>query len=165
MVCTTVKAAVSFASGEASGGALSKSAIALAEGVLQAMMLTKLKMTFAGLIVVSVLGLGAGLGTKRLLAEKGEAEAKPVLVRGNDGIRLPTGLHVELGIQSAEVKTRGTARPRVLQLPGSLAIDPRRLTRVRCSFALAEVISLRGNVVLGNPPLVGARGRSVGSTH
>jgi hypothetical protein len=124
MVGTTVKAAVSFAWGQASGGALSKSAIALAEGALRAMMLTKLKMTFAGLLVLGVLGLGAGLGTKRMLAEKGETEEKATLVRGSDGVRLPSGLHVTLGIQSAEVKPRAQNRPRVLQLPGSLAIDP-----------------------------------------
>ncbi len=142
MVGTTVKAAVSFASGEAAGGVLSKSAIALAEGVLRAMMLTKLKMSFAGLLVIGVLGLWAGLGTKRLLAEKGETEARAVLVRGSAGVRLPTGLHVKLGIQSAEVKPRGPARPRVLQLPGSSALDPKRLTRVRCRFAPAEVIEI-----------------------
>ena len=106
------------------------------------MMLSKLKTTFAGLLVVGVLGLGAGLGSKRVVAEKGEAEAKPVLVRGSDGVRLPADLLTKLGIQSAEVKSRGPARPRVLELPGSLAIDPKRLMRIRCRFAPAEVIEI-----------------------
>jgi cobalt-zinc-cadmium efflux system membrane fusion protein len=142
MVGATVQAALAYVSGQASGGALSKPAITLAEGVLRAMMLSKMKMAFAGLLVVGVLCLGAGLGTKRVRAEKGEAEEKPALVRGSDGVRLPAGLHVKLGIQSAEVKPRGPARPRVLQLPGSLAIDPKRLTRIRCRFAPAEVIEI-----------------------
>jgi RNA polymerase sigma factor (sigma-70 family) len=86
-VGATVKAALSYVSGPASGGALSKPAIALAEGVLRAMMLTKLKMAFAGLLIVGVLGLGAGLGTKRVLAEKGEAEAILHRRRRQQGIR------------------------------------------------------------------------------
>jgi cobalt-zinc-cadmium efflux system membrane fusion protein len=142
MVGATVKAAVAYVWGPTSGGALSKSAIALAEGVSRAMMLTKLKMAFAGLLVVGVLGLGAGLGTKRVLAEKEEIDEKPTLARGSDGVRLPTDLHGKLGIQSAEVKPRGPARPRVLELPGSLAIDPKRLMSVRCRFAPAEVIEI-----------------------
>jgi cobalt-zinc-cadmium efflux system membrane fusion protein len=142
MVGTTLKAATAYVSGQVSGGALSKPVIVLTEGVLRAMMLTKLKMTFAGLLVVGVLGLGTGIGTKRLLAEKGEAEEKPLLIRGSDGVRLPTDLHVKLGIQSAEVKARGPAQPRVLRLPGSLAIDPNRLMRVRCRFFPADVIEI-----------------------
>jgi membrane fusion protein, heavy metal efflux system len=142
LVGATVKAAVLFASGQASGGALSGPAIALAEGVLRAMVLTKLKMAVGGLLVLGVLGLGAGLCTKRVLAEKLGVEEKPALVRGSDGVRLPTGMLAKLGIQSAEVKPRLMARPWVLQLPGSLAIDPKRLTRVRCRVAPAEVVEI-----------------------
>jgi cobalt-zinc-cadmium efflux system membrane fusion protein len=138
----TVKAAVLFASGQASRDALSKPAIALAEGVLRAMVLSKLRIALGGLLILGVLGLGAGLGTKRVLADKAGDDEKPVLVRGSDGVRVPTGLFTKLGIQSAEVKLRGPERPRVLELPGSTALDPTRLTRIRCLAGPAEVVEI-----------------------
>jgi cobalt-zinc-cadmium efflux system membrane fusion protein len=142
LVRATVKAAVLYASGQLSGGALSGPTVALVEGVLRAMVLSKLKMAVGGLLVLGVLGLGAGLCTQRVLAEKLAVEEQPALVRGSDGVRLPTGMLTKLGIQSAEVKLRGMARPRVLELPGSLAIDPQRLTRLRCRFTPAEVVEI-----------------------
>jgi hypothetical protein len=48
-----------MASNQATGGALSARAIALAEGVLRTMLVTKLKMAALGLLVLGVLGLGA----------------------------------------------------------------------------------------------------------
>ena len=139
LVSATVKAAVLYASGQVAGGALSGPTVTLVEGVLRAMVLSKLKMAVGVLLVLGVLGLGAGLCTQRVLAEKLAVEEKPAFVRGSDGVRLPTGMLAKLGIQSAEVKLRGMARPRVLELPGSLAIDPKRLTRLRCRFAPADV--------------------------
>jgi cobalt-zinc-cadmium efflux system membrane fusion protein len=141
-VRATVEAAMSFASGQASRDALSKPAIALAKGVLRTMMLSKLKLALRGLLILGVLGLGAGLGTKRVLADKATDEEKPVLIRGSDGVRVPAALFTKLGIQSAEVKSRGPARPRVLELPGATTIDPDRLTRIHCRFAPAEVVEI-----------------------
>jgi cobalt-zinc-cadmium efflux system membrane fusion protein len=106
------------------------------------MVLTKVKMAVAGLLVLGALGLGTGLCTHHVLAQKSGVEEEPVLIRGSDGVRLPTGMFARLGIQSAEVKSRGRARPRVLEFPGSLAIDPPRLTRVHCRFAPAEVVEI-----------------------
>jgi RNA polymerase sigma factor (sigma-70 family) len=68
VVSSTIKAASAFAAGQvAAGGILSAKAVALAEGVLKAMLLTKLKITGAVLTAFAVLGTGAAALT---LAEK-----------------------------------------------------------------------------------------------
>jgi RNA polymerase sigma factor (sigma-70 family) len=60
LTSATVKAALTFAAGKgASAGAQAITAVALAEGVIRAMHLTKLAMT---ILVVLVLGVGTGLG-------------------------------------------------------------------------------------------------------
>jgi cobalt-zinc-cadmium efflux system membrane fusion protein len=151
-----VKAAVSFASGQAAGGALAGQAVALAEGVLRTMVLTRLKIAAAVLLVLGTLGIGAGLSAQRLLADKPGTDEKPVLVpaRG-EGIRLPPALAAKLNIQTGEIKARAV-QPRVLVLPGSLAIDPARLARVRCRVAQAEVVAVKvdaGDKVSKGDPL------------
>jgi cobalt-zinc-cadmium efflux system membrane fusion protein len=47
-----------------------------------------------------------------------------------------------VGIRTAEVKLRDTARPWILQFSGTLAIDPAQLTRLRCRFVPAEVVEI-----------------------
>jgi cobalt-zinc-cadmium efflux system membrane fusion protein len=145
LVGATLRAAVLFVAKPAAGSALLGPSAALAEGVLRAMALTKLKTAAAVLVVLGVLGLGAGLCTQRLLAQKPGAQEEPVLVRGNDGVRLPADMATKLGVRTVEVKSR-EARPRVLRLPGSLAIDPTHLLRIRVRFAPAEVVEI-GQVV------------------
>jgi cobalt-zinc-cadmium efflux system membrane fusion protein len=145
LVGATLRAAVLFVAKPAAGSALLGPSAALAEGVLRAMALTKLKTAAAVLVVLGVLGLGAGLCTQRLLAQKPGVEEEPVLVRGNDGVRLPADTATKLGVRTVEVKAR-EARPRVLRLPGSLAIDPTHLQRIRVRFAPAEVVEI-GQVV------------------
>jgi cobalt-zinc-cadmium efflux system membrane fusion protein len=142
LVGATVKSAVLFASGQAARGGLPGPAVALAEGVLRTMLKTKIKMAAGVLLVVGALGLGAGLCVQRVLAQRPGADEAPALVRGSDGVRLPADLPAKIGIRVAEVKPRAAARPRVLRLSGSTAIDPERLTRVRCRFAPAEVIEI-----------------------
>jgi RNA polymerase sigma factor (sigma-70 family) len=62
---TTIKAASLFAAGQAvAGGAMSLKAVALAEGVLKTMLLTKLKNALLVLITVAVLGTGAAAVTQ-----------------------------------------------------------------------------------------------------
>jgi RNA polymerase sigma factor (sigma-70 family) len=56
----TIKAASLFAAGQATG-VISGKVAALTEGVLKAMLLTKLKTVVATLLVVAVIGIGAGL--------------------------------------------------------------------------------------------------------
>jgi cobalt-zinc-cadmium efflux system membrane fusion protein len=142
LVGATVRAAVVFASGQAAAGALPGKAAVLAEGVLRAMIVTRLKTVAAVLLAVGMLGIGAGLSAQRLLADKQGPDEAPALVRGSgDGVRLPPNLAAKLGIQAAEVKARAV-QPRVLVLMGSLALDPDRLSRVRCRFTPAEVVEI-----------------------
>jgi cobalt-zinc-cadmium efflux system membrane fusion protein len=143
LVASTVKGAVLFASGQATASALLGPAVALAEGVLRAMVLTKLKMAMVIMLVLGVLGLGAGLSAKGVFADKQGTGDAPVLVRGSgDGVQLPADMASKAGIQVAEIKQRAVARPQVLVFPGSLALDPEHLIRVRCRFAPAEVVEL-----------------------
>jgi cobalt-zinc-cadmium efflux system membrane fusion protein len=142
LVGATARAAVLFASGQAARGGLEGPAAALAEGVLRAMLKTRIKMAAGVLLVLGALGVGTGLCVQRGLAQRPGADEAPALVRGSDGVRLPAGMSAKLGIQVAEVRPRAAARPRVLRLPGSTAIDPDRLTRVRCRFAPAEVVEV-----------------------
>jgi cobalt-zinc-cadmium efflux system membrane fusion protein len=142
LVGPTVKAAVLFASGQAAGGALPAPAVALAEGVVRAMVLSKVKVAVGVLLVLGALGLGAGLSARRVPAEKPGAEEAPVLVRGSEGLRVPAGLLAKLGAQTAEVTARAAAAPRVLRLSGTLALDPTRVVRVRARSAPAEVLEV-----------------------
>jgi RNA polymerase sigma factor (sigma-70 family) len=67
----TIKAASLFAAGQAAvPGAISVKAVALAEGVLRTMLLTKLKLATAALVVLAVLGTSAIALTQQVLAEK-----------------------------------------------------------------------------------------------
>jgi RNA polymerase sigma factor (sigma-70 family) len=67
----TIKAASLFAAGQAvATGVISVKAVALAGGVLRAMLLTKLKMAAPVLVVLAFLGAGAVALTPRMLVEK-----------------------------------------------------------------------------------------------
>jgi RNA polymerase sigma factor (sigma-70 family) len=65
---STVKAAVAFATGSGAGALGSPAAVALAEGALKTMLLTKLKLATAVLVVVAVLGASAAALTRQVPA-------------------------------------------------------------------------------------------------
>jgi hypothetical protein len=83
LVVSTVKAAVAIASGQATAtGVVSTKVAFLMEGVLKAMMLSKLKTVTAGLVALAMIASGGGLITKQMAAgqhikadERGEAPA------------------------------------------------------------------------------------------
>jgi cobalt-zinc-cadmium efflux system membrane fusion protein len=142
LVGATVRAVAAFTSGQATGKALPGPVLGLAKGVWRAMMLTKLKTAAALVVLVGALSLGVGLCLPQAFADKPGPDGAPALVRGTgDGVRLPPEMLAKVGIQVAEVRPR-PAPTRVLQFPGSLALDPERLHRVRCRFAPAEVIEI-----------------------
>jgi RNA polymerase sigma factor (sigma-70 family) len=61
VVSSTIKAASLFAAGQAAAtGAISAQVVALTEGVLKTMLLTKLKMAMAVLVTVALFGVGVG---------------------------------------------------------------------------------------------------------
>jgi RNA polymerase sigma factor (sigma-70 family) len=75
LVVSTVKAAMLVAAGQGIGaGIVSANVAALSEGVLKAMLLTKLKTVTAGLILIAVVGVGAAQMPFRTAAA-GEAQA------------------------------------------------------------------------------------------
>jgi len=68
---STIQAATLFAAGPAAAtGAISAKAVALAEGVLKTMLLTKLKIATAVLVVMAVVGAGATTLKQQVLADK-----------------------------------------------------------------------------------------------
>jgi RNA polymerase sigma factor (sigma-70 family) len=76
LVSSTVHAALHFAAGKSAAGGPA----AVAEGVLHAMRMTRLKATAALLLIACVLGAGTGLAARRALA--GENAAGPEFVPG-----------------------------------------------------------------------------------
>jgi membrane fusion protein, heavy metal efflux system len=107
----------------------------LSEEVFRTM--SAIKRTIVAVVfVLSALGVSA----QQVPAEK-RAEEGVGLVRG-DGVRLSPTMVEKLGLQTAEVKLRTAAKPRVLRLPCSLTLDPTRLMRVRGRFTPAEVAEI-----------------------
>jgi RND family efflux transporter MFP subunit len=142
LVVSTVKAAAAIAGGGAAAALVPTSVAALVEGVLKAMFMTRVKMTALALLVLGSLGLGVGLSTPHLAAGKPGGDNVPTPERGKaDAVRLPPEMLPKIGIQTAEIKPRA-AQPRVLQLFGSLALDPRQLFRVRSRCARCEVLQI-----------------------
>jgi RNA polymerase sigma factor (sigma-70 family) len=68
LVTPTVKAAVLVASGRATAGIVSTSVVTLTEGVIKAMLLTKLRTTLVAFVAVTILAGGASLPVYRLWA-------------------------------------------------------------------------------------------------
>jgi RNA polymerase sigma factor (sigma-70 family) len=64
LVDATVKASLPFAAGRSAAGLVSAKVLTLTEGALNAMFLTKLKVVAGVLVVVTLLGLGAGALTR-----------------------------------------------------------------------------------------------------
>jgi len=140
LVQTTLKGSLAFAAGQATAGAISTQAVTLAEGAIKAMFMTKLKLTAAILLTMTLAALGAGLWTQRVLAEK-PAPGPELVGKDAGAVRLPAELLPTLGIQVAEVRPRPAPLPRVLRLTGSTALDPAHLVRIR-SRLTGEVIEV-----------------------
>jgi WD40 repeat protein len=73
----TVEAALKFGAGEVLTGTVSAPAVTLAQGALQAMFLTKLKVVAVAAMAVGLLSVGAGGLSHQLLAEKQVTEERP----------------------------------------------------------------------------------------
>jgi RNA polymerase sigma factor (sigma-70 family) len=77
VMSSTIQAATLFAAGQAAApGVLSVKAVALTEGVLKAMLLSKLKIATAVLVTVVVLGAGAAALTQQVPADQPVKEKK-----------------------------------------------------------------------------------------
>jgi uncharacterized protein (TIGR03067 family) len=83
LVVATVKNAMLFAAGPAAAGVLAAKVVALTEGVLRAMLLTKLKIATVVLLAFGLIGGGMGMFTYYTLATqpaeaRSQAQPKPV---------------------------------------------------------------------------------------
>jgi RNA polymerase sigma factor (sigma-70 family) len=79
---STIKTATHFAAGKATAaGAISLSAVALAEGVIKTMLLNKLKIASALLTVVAVLGTTAAVLVQQVLASKSATQTSQLRER------------------------------------------------------------------------------------
>jgi cobalt-zinc-cadmium efflux system membrane fusion protein len=124
-----------------SGKALPQSAAtshvtALAEGVLQSMVMTKLRLGGIALLALCAVGLSGGQFILPALGDKPDSGPKASLVRGmTDTMELSKELP---WIKVGQVKARGDAPPPGLRLVGTLSYDPDGLLSVRSRYA-AEV--------------------------
>jgi RNA polymerase sigma factor (sigma-70 family) len=99
LAASTVKAAALVAAGQAAAGTIPAQVVALSEGVLKAMLLTKLRTVTAVVLAVGLLGLGAAAGVYPTRAGEppaaAEPPAQPALARAADrkqaGESLPIG--------------------------------------------------------------------------
>jgi RNA polymerase sigma factor (sigma-70 family) len=106
LVVSTSKAALLFAASQAASGVISIKAAALAEGVLKAMMLTKLKSTIALLLILAFATAGGGLSVYGNDEAKGAAPPnkgqarqadQPTSVAANQAEKMPTLLTWQTG--------------------------------------------------------------------
>src|SRR5262245_41697898 len=77
LVASTLKAASVIAAGQATAGVISVEVVALTEGVLKTMLLTKLKIATAVFLMLAMIGVAGGIGSVA-------ATAKPPLVKQPD---------------------------------------------------------------------------------
>ncbi len=135
---TTLEAALRFAAHKTLAAT---TPTILAEGVLRAMFLTRMKIIAALVLTTTLLGAGAvGLGHHALAAGQ-DNDPKAELVSGHPAtLRLSPKWAEHLDIQTYTVRAR-PAVPRTLRLNGSLTLDPERLVRVHSRFS-GEVVRI-----------------------
>jgi cobalt-zinc-cadmium efflux system membrane fusion protein len=154
LVKATLEAALSFGKGGARLAIyVSPVAAAYTTGILRTMMMIKLRIAAAIVLAIAVVGTGAGILGQQLLAQKPAPEGKPALVPGNaNALSLPAEMLGAWGVQTNPVHVRAAKQPRILQLVGSLALDPNRLLRVSSRLS-GEVVELGRQSGEGNLPL------------
>jgi membrane fusion protein, heavy metal efflux system len=156
LVQTTVKGALAFAAGQ-TVAASSTQALLLAEGILKAMFMTKVKLAVVVLLTLGLAAVGAGVFTQGVRADKPDL-AGPELVAGNaDALRVPAERLAPLGIRIADIRQR-EAQPRILRVVGSTALDPDRMVRVR-SRVSGEVVEIGKVAEAGVEQLIRAGAR------
>jgi hypothetical protein len=123
-VSTTAKAASLFAAGQAAAtGVISTRIAALTEGVLKAMLLSKLKVAVVMLLAISALGIGASaLPYRALAAENPSPASKSAKAWQDDGNLKETVLALEKRLWEAHTKP-GTATYENLVADDFLGLD------------------------------------------
>jgi RNA polymerase sigma factor (sigma-70 family) len=134
-VVRTVKAALLYAAGRAAPDGFSVQAVALAEGVLKTMLLSKLKFVTAALVALAVLGASAAGLMQRALADKPAAAPaqQPAAERPADP---PAKAKPEPDVQPVVEKKKDEAPPTAVSgvvtaldaLKGTLTVEHRQGT-------------------------------------
>jgi RNA polymerase sigma factor (sigma-70 family) len=102
LVSSTIKAASLFA---ACSGVISNHVVALTKGVLTSMLMSKLKITVLGFLILAALGFGVNELTREILAaDPAPAAAKPLLRGRDEGNLKETVLALERRIWEAHSK-------------------------------------------------------------
>jgi RNA polymerase sigma factor (sigma-70 family) len=130
LVSATIQSANLWGTGQtAASAALSVDVVALTEGVLQAMVLNKMKNIIRILIVGCLIVLGVGvLGYHRA---PGKPEEQPARQPGlPSGRSLPPEVVGRLGVRTTEALSRGGERP-TLRHAGMLSVDNDRVVNMR----------------------------------
>jgi len=122
LVDSTIRAATRVAAGAALANAASTSIATLAQGILKAMLLAKLKGIVLGLATMAVITTGVG-----------------VLAQAPSRVATSGNLQ---GLQESVAVAQPPSTIKPLVLPGSTALDPTRLARIRARFAPARVVAL-----------------------
>jgi RNA polymerase sigma factor (sigma-70 family) len=85
LLSATLKAALLSAAGKSVAGTVSPTAAALSEGVLKAMLLTKLKVVAALALLLGLAGAGAGLASRHVLASPADEGGGQVIASQKEG--------------------------------------------------------------------------------
>jgi len=134
LVVSTIQAATLVAAGEATAVVVSTTALALTEGVLKAMFMTKLKTAALALMLVALIGTSGGIVTHRVLAGPNGPGEQPVAVERESsdrdfGERDPfQGDRAEEAAQGREPDPR--ARPNLMGKIEEVAKDGKSITLV-----------------------------------
>jgi RNA polymerase sigma factor (sigma-70 family) len=169
MAYSTIKAASVFAAGPATATCLvSGKAVALAEGVLKTMLLTKLKIATAVLVVIAVLGAGATALTQRVLAEKpaalasrereraevpDEKPADPLVKEKKEPAVKPATDMRELAVQPVKTKKEDEARPEVVNgVVKTVDVGKNAVTVVQKDGEKTFTVSKDASIVIDDKP-------------
>jgi RNA polymerase sigma factor (sigma-70 family) len=132
LALTTIKAASLFAAGQAA--AVSTQAVALAEGVLKTMLLTKLQWTTAVLLAITILGGSAAVVTQQVWAEKPNDPANGFLAHPQE--KTVGASKAGLVLQQAAVKERAEPVPTVVR--GAVKAVDERTKTITVTYGVGE---------------------------
>ncbi len=117
LVVSTVQAATLMAAGKAlATGAISANVVALTEGVIKAMLLTKLKVTLAVVLALNVIGAGVGLVYCQTAGSGHDGQAGPAVAQEKPNVPVPAGQQsgsqpVMVAARNADTDEKPAAKP------------------------------------------------------
>ena len=108
LVVSTVQAATLLAAGKAlAAGAISAKVVALMEGVLKAMLMTKIKVALAVVMTLNLIGAGVGLVYCQTAGSGQDKQGKPALAQEKPNVPTTAGQQPEPRKEAKEEATAG----------------------------------------------------------